>query len=245
MDAIQVMQKFQGIFLSVRQHNKSVIHIPVPVSWLPGNYDINRALYPKYKSPLQQVELTSIAMLPHQQSVTKNISRLLAKHNTRTIHMLRSAKNELALKVPGIYCIPCKCCIYTGWTGRIIKTRYKEHIWHTHLHHPEKPEVVEHSTEAGYRFNLKSISILRKVMGYMDHNMKEETEIQLHPNHFNRQIGFTLSQCYSDQHALTVQWNANGKSKHLTLPSHEYWFQAGTHREGSRYPVTPDPWIWG
>jgi hypothetical protein len=30
-------------------------------------------------------------------------------------------------------------------------------------------------------------------------------------------------------------------SKHFTLPSHEYWFQAGIYKGCSRYPVTSGP----
>jgi len=86
----------------------------------------------------------------------RTYSTLLAKHNIRTIHiaarkkihMLRSAKDGMGLKVPGIYCIPCKCgnvCI--GQTGRTIETRCKEHV--RHLSHLEKSVVVEHSIEVG------------------------------------------------------------------------------------------------
>jgi hypothetical protein len=58
------------------------------------------------------------------------ISRLLAKHNIKTIHipqtknmhMLRPVKDELGLKVPGVYRIPCECGkVYVGRLGDLLR----------------------------------------------------------------------------------------------------------------------------
>jgi hypothetical protein len=66
-------------------------------------------------------------MLPYQKAITNKISRLLAKYNIKTvhipqkknIHMFRLVKDELGLKVPGLYQIPCECGkAYVGQTGR-------------------------------------------------------------------------------------------------------------------------------
>jgi hypothetical protein len=46
--------------------------------------------------------------------------------------------------------------------------------------------VVEHS------INFKSTTVLARTTGYMDHLLKEATEIQLHSNNFNRDTGFPL-----------------------------------------------------
>jgi hypothetical protein len=42
-----------------------------------------------------------------------------------------------------------------------------------HLSQPEKSVVAEHSMEAGCRLDYNSISILEKVMRYVDHNVEE------------------------------------------------------------------------
>jgi hypothetical protein len=141
-------------------------------------------------------------MLPYQHCTTNKISRLLAKHNIKTIHipartsihMLGSVKDKLGLKVPGIYRIPCECSkVYIGQTGRTIETRCKEHMRHIHPGHPDKSAVAEHSIEAGHNIDFNNIMILEKVTVYMDHLVKEAVEIHLHPNNFNTDGGFTLS----------------------------------------------------
>jgi hypothetical protein len=100
-----------------------------------SNGKINWALYPRHKPQQQCEEPTGVSMLPYQHCVTNKISRLLAKHNIQTIHiptrksihMLGSVKDKLALKVPGIYRIPYECSkVYVGQTGRTIETQCKE-----------------------------------------------------------------------------------------------------------------------
>jgi hypothetical protein len=69
--------------------------------------------------------------------------------------------------------------------------------YETRLGQPDMSAVVEHSIEAGHVINFNNIMILEKVTGYMDYLVKEAIEIRLHPNNFNRDRGFTLSQaCY-------------------------------------------------
>jgi hypothetical protein len=56
-------------------------------------------------------------MLPYQRSVSNKISRLLNKYNIKTgniparknMHLLRPVKDNLGLRVAGIYCSPCEC----------------------------------------------------------------------------------------------------------------------------------------
>jgi hypothetical protein len=70
-----------------------------------SNGEINRALYSRNKLQRQCEEPTGVAMLPYQHCVTNKISRLLAKHNIKTIHiparksihMLGSVKDKLGL----------------------------------------------------------------------------------------------------------------------------------------------------
>jgi hypothetical protein len=54
------------------------------------------------------------------------------------------------------------------------------------LYQPDRSVVAEHS------INFKDIKILARMVGYMDHIVKEAIEIWLHPNNFNRDTGFTL-----------------------------------------------------
>jgi hypothetical protein len=54
--------------------------------------------------------------------------------------------------------------------------------------------VAEHSIEAGHNIDFNNIAILEKVTEYMDLLVKEAIEICLHPNNFNRDGGFNLSQ---------------------------------------------------
>jgi hypothetical protein len=53
------------------------------------------------------------------------------------------------------------------------------------LSHPEKSVVAKHNTEVGHNW-FNSISVLGKVIGCMDHIVKEAIGIHLHPNNFMR-----------------------------------------------------------
>jgi hypothetical protein len=84
--------------------------------------------------------------------MSNKISRLLARHNIKTvhipkkknIHMLRMVKDDLGLKVPGVYWIPCECRkVYMGQMGRSIEARCKEHMRYIHLDQPAKSAVAE------------------------------------------------------------------------------------------------------
>jgi hypothetical protein len=143
--------------------------------------------------------------LPYQHYVTNKISRLLDKHNIKTIHipaiksihMLGSVKDKFDLKVPGIYRIPCEFGkVYNGQTGRTTETQCKEHKRHIRLGQPDKSAVVEHSIKAGHNIDFNNIMILDKVTGYMDCIVKEAIEIHLHPNNFNSDGGFNLSRAW-------------------------------------------------
>jgi len=83
----------------------------------------------------------------------------------------------LGLKVPDIYCIPCECSkAFVRQTGRTFETRFKEHMGHTYLGHPEKSVVADHSIEAGHRIGF-DVSILARVTGYTDCITEEAIEI--------------------------------------------------------------------
>jgi hypothetical protein len=82
-------------------------------------------------------------------------------------------------------------------SGRNIKARCKEHQRYIHLHQPEKSAVAEDSTGMGHCINFRGTSILDRTSGYVDHFIKEATEIHLAKSNFNRDTGFILSQACS------------------------------------------------
>jgi hypothetical protein len=80
------------------------------------------------------------------------ISRVLAWHNIKSVGVpprklsgfLRPVKDDLGLRTPGVYSIPCECGqVYIGQMGRSVDTRLKEHQRHIHLEHPDKSAMAE------------------------------------------------------------------------------------------------------
>jgi hypothetical protein len=141
-----------------------------------------------------------VAFLPLVHTTFNHISRVLPKHNIKTVGLpprklssfLRPVKDHLALKTPGVYSIPCECeKMYIGQTGRSIETRVKEHQRHIRLAHPEKSAVAEHSINLGHRIELPNTGILEKSR-YMDRIISDAIEIELHPNNINREDGFFI-----------------------------------------------------
>jgi hypothetical protein len=122
--------------------------------------------------------------------------------------LLRTAKEDLGLKIPGVYRIPCECGkVYIGQTGRSIEARCKEHMRHIRLDQPEKSAVAEHSINTGHQIDFNSVSVLDTASGYMDRLVKEAIEIRLNHKNFNRDSGFTLSRAWNSvtklfKHAL-------------------------------------------
>jgi hypothetical protein len=164
-----------------------------------------------------------MAVLPYQQAVCNRISRLLAKCNIKAIHVprkknihrLRPVKDDLGLKVLGVYRILYECGeVYVGQTGRSIEARSKEHLRHVRLEQPEKSAMADHSTSTGHRIDFSSTSALDKTAGYMDRLVKEATEIRLNFNNFNRRSPHVNPGPVScDQQA------AAGQRKQLTAPT--------------------------
>jgi hypothetical protein len=78
-----------------------------------------------------------VALLLYQHFTCNKLSRLLAKHNIKNIHIpmkkndrtLRPIKDDLGLKISVVYCIPCECGkVYVGQTSGTIEIRCQEHI---------------------------------------------------------------------------------------------------------------------
>jgi hypothetical protein len=102
---------------------------------------------------------------------------MLAKHNIRSVglppkkisNFLRPVKDDLGLRTPGVYGIPCDCGqVYIRQTGRSIETRIKEHHGHISLGHPEQSAVAEHSMSHEHHILSQDTRIVFAKSGYMD-----------------------------------------------------------------------------
>jgi hypothetical protein len=190
--------------------------------------EIRRALHPKLKPEPKNNKPAGTAVLPYQQAVSNKISRLLIKYNIKTVHMpikknrqlLRTAKDDLGLKIPGVYHIRCKCGkVYIGQTGRSIEARCKEHMRHIRLDQPEKSMVAEHSINARLQIDF-SVSVLDRALGYMDCLVKEAIQIRLNQNNINRDNGFTLSRAWNPTTKL-LSTHSLDPGKAVIEPAHQ------------------------
>jgi hypothetical protein len=66
--------------------------------------------------------------------------------------------------------------------GCSINTRLKEHHQHIQLEHPIKSAMAEHSSILEQSTQPYNTSIHSSKPRYMDCIIREETEIELHPN---------------------------------------------------------------
>jgi hypothetical protein len=73
---------------------------------------------------------TSTAYIPYTQTTYGRLSRILAKHNSKSVALpprkifnyLSPVKDAMGLRTPGIYSIPCECGrVYTGKSGLFIQ----------------------------------------------------------------------------------------------------------------------------
>jgi hypothetical protein len=133
----------------------------------------------------------------------------------KTRQLLRTVKDDLDLKIPGVYRIPCECGkVYIGQTGRSIETRCKEHMRDIRLDQPEKTEVAEHSINTGHQIDF-NVSVLDRASGYMDRLVKEVIQIRLKHKNFNKDNGFTLSRAWNPITNLLFKHDTDsGKSGH-------------------------------
>jgi hypothetical protein len=70
----------------------------------------------------------SVAFLPYVGTIFNRISRVLSRHNIKSVGLpprkiysfLRPVKDRLGLRTPGVYRIPCECgMVYIGQTDRL------------------------------------------------------------------------------------------------------------------------------
>jgi hypothetical protein len=118
--------------------------------------DFKRAMELATRTAKTSDKPTSTAYTPYIQTTYGQLSRMLAKHNIKSVALpprkifsyLPPVKDALGLRTPGIYSIPCECGkVYIGQSGRSIQLRIKEHNRHRRLEQPDKSAVAEHSIQ--------------------------------------------------------------------------------------------------
>jgi hypothetical protein len=154
---------------------------------------------PKISQPEDKPE--SVAFLPYVEIMFNRITRVLSRHNIKSVGLppkkvsgfLPPVKDILGLRTPDVYRIACECGkVYIGQTGRSLDTRLKEHQQHIRLEHPDNSAVAEHTVDLGHCIQFHETSILATKTRYMDRIIRGDIEIELHPNNMNTEVGFCL-----------------------------------------------------
>jgi len=105
------------------------------------------ALNPEVRNSKPKEKPTSVTLIPYVQAAYIRLSRMLAKQNIRSVRLLlrkissllHPVKDDLGLRTPEVYSIPCKCsqvyigqwliytdqnkrtpCVHMAWTSRQI-----------------------------------------------------------------------------------------------------------------------------
>jgi hypothetical protein len=130
--------------------------------------------------------------------------------------MLRSAKDGVGLRVPGVYRIPLECGnVYLGHSGRTVEDRCNEHKRYIRQHQPEKSAVADHRISTGHCFNFFDTLLLDLTSGYVDGLVKEAVEIRLTKNDCNTDGSFILV-TYNRVHERNSRTT---QSRYLTPPT--------------------------
>jgi hypothetical protein len=165
--------------------------------------DILYALNPPERQDTSKEDLTSVAFFPFVSFTFNHINSVLSKCKITTVGLLpevisylQPVKNDLGLKTPGMYSIPCECGkVYIGKTGHAIENRIKRAPLAYLVYHLEKLAMTKHYN-LGHYIQFHGISILAKKSKYVVHIIKKVTEIELQPGNLKREGDFSLSRSW-------------------------------------------------
>jgi hypothetical protein len=144
----------------------------------------------------------SVTFLPFARPIFNPVITVVARYNIKSVglpHMKLSSllcpvEDNLGLRTPGAYRIPCKCdSVYIERTSCSADTRLKEHQRHIQLEYRDKLAVAERSISQGHRIQFHITSILATKTRYMDRIVRVAIEIELHSYNSNREGGFCLN----------------------------------------------------
>jgi predicted GIY-YIG superfamily endonuclease/uncharacterized protein (UPF0335 family) len=175
-----------------------------------NGYNINniqRTIRKELKSKKKKTETEEsldkhYAVLPFLKGIHNKLNRIFRIYNIQCIfvpnkkisHMLRTPKDTLGLRMPGVYEIKCECgACYIGQTGRTVQCRQKEHIRALKYGYTERSTVAEHSIEQGHQIYFEKTRMLHPESRIHNRIVLESVEIELSGNKINKENGFALS----------------------------------------------------
>jgi hypothetical protein len=137
---------------------------------------LHRATDSQDPQPQPDENPVSVTILSYVRSIFNHISRVLFRPNIKSVGLpprkissfFRSFKDDLELRIPGVYSIPCECGqVNIGQTGGSVDTRLKGHQRHLNLEHLDRSAVAEQSINLGHRMRLQNTTILSTKTRYV------------------------------------------------------------------------------